>query len=509
MNGHRYAAGIYSIAIVLSTACVGAQPPSSDSVAARPNIVYILCDDLGYGDVQSLNPTRGKIATPHIDRLAAEGMQFTDAHSGSSVCTPTRYGILTGRYAWRTRLQSGVLNGMSPPLIAADRMTVAVLLKKHGYETAIVGKWHLGLEFAKSPWTDPIKDGPVQHGFDYFYGISASLDMPPFVYIKNDRVTEIPNETKRWVRSGPAGKDFEAVNVLPDLTRKAVEYISARGASRQKNGGAATPFFLYLAFTSPHTPILPTDDWQGKSGLGAYGDFVMETDWAVGQVLASLDAFGLADNTLVIFTSDNGCSPSAGVKQLETDGHFPSGPFRGYKSDIWDGGHRIPLIARWPREIDPAGRSDALVCLTDLMATCADIVGEQLPATAAEDSVSMLPAMHLRADGVVRESVVHHSIDGRFAIRKGKWKLELCAGSGGWSAPREAVAVKQKLPDVQLYDMSSDEGEVHNVAAEHPDVVSELTALLKKAIDDGHSTPGSVQSNDVPIKIRKPARSQE
>jgi arylsulfatase A len=483
-----------------------AEAVAGDVAKLRPNIVYILCDDLGYGDVQAFNPKRGKIATPSIDRLAAEGMRFTDAHSGSSVCTPTRYGILTGRYAWRTRLQSGVLNGMSPPLIAGDRMTVAELLKGHGYATAMIGKWHLGLEFGENKWKDPIRDGPRQHGFDSFFGISASLDMPPFVYIENDRVTEIPSETKRWIRSGPAGKNFEAIDVLPELAHRAVEYLASRKSAETTNDDIARPFFLYLALTSPHTPILPTEDWRGKSGLGLYGDFVMETDWAVGEVLRALDAANLADNTLVIFTSDNGCSPAAGVTKLEGAGHFPSGPFRGYKADIWDGGHRIPFIARWPDRIPPASQSDALICLTDFMATCANILGVELPASAAEDSVSMLPALRTQFDGVARESVVHHSIDGYFAIRKGKWKLAMCRGSGGWSAPREPAALRQHLPDVQLYDMTRDESEQRNVAVGHRDVVSELTSLLKKTVDDGRSTPGPIQSNDARIHIRKQAK---
>ena len=480
-----------------------ADTPPSNSRSPRPNIVYILCDDLGYGDIHAFNPSRGKISTPNIDRLAAEGMSFSDAHSGSSVCTPSRYGILTGRYAWRTRLQSGVLQGMSPPLIQRNQLTVGTLLKNHGYTTAVIGKWHLGLQFGEHHWTDPIEDGPLQHGFDFYFGISASLDMPPFVYLENERVTETPTVEKKWVRTGPAAKDFEAINVLPDLTHKAVDYIVAHAAEAKREGAAAKPFFLYLAFTAPHTPILPTPEWQGKSGLGPYGDFVMETDWATGEVLSAIDRSGLSDNTLVIFTSDNGCSPAADVKKLEAEGHFPSAEFRGYKSDIWDGGHRIPFIARWPGKVKPASHTSALTCLTDLIATCADILGDKLPENAAEDSVSLLPILTSQTNQVVREAVVHHSIEGLFAIRKGKWKLELCAGSGGWSAPHDADSVKQGLPSVQLYDMSTDAGEQHNVASIHPDVVKDLTALLQKYIEEGRSTTGLRQTNDERIQVRK------
>ena len=350
--------------------------------------------------------------------------------------------------------------------------------------------------FGDDQWTDPLKDGPLEHGFDYYFGISASLDMPPFVYIENDRVTEVPSVEKKWVRSGPAAKDFEAVDVLPKLTEKAKDYIAKHAGDAKQTGAEAKPFFLYLAFTSPHTPIVPTPEWQGKSGLGPYGDFVMETDWATGEVLKAIDEAGLKDDTLVVFASDNGCSPAAKVADLEAQGHYPSAQFRGYKADIWDGGHRIPFIVRWPGKVKAGSSADTVICLTDFMATCAELVGETLPANAAEDSVSMLPILLSQTGGQTHEAIVHHSINGNFAIRKGNWKLELCAGSGGWGAPREAEAIKEKLPPEQLYDMSSDEGEQHNVAAEHPEVVKELTALLQKYIDDGRSTEGARQKND-------------
>lgn len=465
----------------------------------QPNIVYILCDDLGYGDVHALNPARGKIPTPNIDRLIASGMAFTDCHSGSSVCTPTRYGILTGRYAWRTRLQKGVLSGMDQPLIAPDRMTVASLLKRHGYATACLGKWHLGLRFGKDKWTDAIVDGPVQHGFDSFYGISASLDMPPFAYIDNARFTQPPTQIKTFKRTGPAAKDFEAVNVVPDLVNKASDYIDSHATAAK----AGSPFFLYVAFTSPHTPLVPTPEFAGKSPLGPYGDFVMETDWAAGRVIDAIDKAGLADNTLIMFASDNGCAPYIGVHELEAKGHYPSADFRGYKSDIWDGGHRIPFVARWPGRIKPGSHSDQLVCLTDLLATSAELLGETLPPNAAEDSVSILPALLGRDTAPLREAVVHHSIDGMFAIRQGNWKLELCAGSGGWEAPKEAAALNQGLPPIQLYDMTQDVGEQRNVEADHPAEVERLTKLLEKYVADGRSTPGPVQKNDARINIWK------
>ncbi|MCE9546887.1 MAG: arylsulfatase [Planctomycetia bacterium] len=499
-NEYRQLGAVVLTCVALWLAC---STPSfaADAAPRLPNVVYVLCDDLGYGDVQALNPQRGKIATPNIDRLVSQGMSFTEAHSGSSVCTPTRYGILTGRYAWRTRLQQGVLFGLSPPLIDPSRLTVAQLLKPYGYHTACIGKWHLGMTFAGggkkiSDLAKPIQDGPITRGFDYYFGITASLDMPPFAYIENDHFTELPSVQKHIVRTGLAAPGFEAVDVLPTITKKAVEYIDARGADHR-------PFFLYLPLSSPHAPIVPTKAWQGKSGLNVYGDFVMQTDAALGEVLASLDKHGLADDTLVIFTSDNGCSPVANVAELEKKGHFPSESRRGYKADIFDGGHRIPFIARWPQHIKPGTKTDQLICLTDLMATCAELVGARLPENSAEDSVSLLPVLLDKADGPRRDAAVHHSINGSFAIRQGKWKLELCNDSGGWSAPLPGSRPAPGTPPAQLYDMSKDIGERANEYQQHPEVAARLTDLLQKFIADGRSTPGSPQKNDVNVKMWK------
>jgi len=490
-----------------------------------PNIVYILCDDLGYGDVRCLNPN-GKIPTPNMDRLAASGMVFTDPHSSSSVCSPTRYGILTGRYNWRSRLKSGVLGGMSPRLIEPGRLTVPAFLKQHGYHTACIGKWHLGMDWTLKPdaekfkdniekgtdgwrvdFTRPIRNGPNSLGFDYFYGISASLDMVPYTFIENDRVTTLPTLDRAFpmmlgrsggmTRNGPAAADFEAMNVLPALTRKAVDYISQRA----HNAKAGKPFFLYLPLNAPHTPIAPTPEWQGKSGLNPYGDFVMEVDWAVGQVLSALDQNVVAENTLVILTSDNGCSPEAKFDELTAKGHNPSYHFRGTKADIFDGGHRIPFIVRWPGHVKAGTTSEQLICLTDLFATCADILGAKLPDNAAEDSVSFFPALEGRDKGPLREAVVHHSVNGSFAIRQKNWKLELCPDSGGWSAPRPGSKAAGDLPAVQLYDLANDIGEQKNVQAQHPELVERLTKLLEKYVADGRSTPGTAQSNTSPVAI--------
>jgi arylsulfatase A len=520
-----------SAGLWLASAAVLCLPPPAHAATpkpALPNIVFILCDDLGYGDVKCNNP-QGRISTPNVDRLAAQGMRFTDAHTTSSVCTPTRYSLMTGRYNWRSRLQTGVLGGLSPRLIEPGRLTVPALLGPHGYHSAAIGKWHLGMDWDRLPgrpapatnnietpaqhwsvdFTKPIAGGPRSLGFDHYFGISASLDMVPYTFIEDDRVAIVPTvdrsfpmfhgRTNRFTRRGPATPEFEAEQVLPALARKAVEFIT----NHAELARFGQPLFLYLPLNSPHTPIAPTAEWRGKSGLNAYADYVMETDWAVGQVLEALDQASLATNTLVIFTSDNGCSPEADISTLRELGHEVNGPLRGHKADIWDGGHRVPFIARWPGRVKAATTCDHLVSTMDLMATYADLLGEKLPVNAGEDSISFLPALLGRADSPARETLVHHSINGRFAIRQGNWKLALCPGSGGWSAPPDPAALKQKLPPVQLYNMTSDLAEATNLQSSHPEVVARLTRLLEKHVADGRSTPGRSQTNAVRVDIWK------
>ena len=469
--------------------------------ADQPNIVFILADDMGYGDVQCLNPDRGKIATPSMDRLAQQGMIFTDAHTTSSVCTPTRYAILTGRYNWRTRLQKSVLSGFDKPLIDESRLTVAGLLKQNGYNTAAVGKWHLGLDLPKTDdkpikrnnpsnidWDQPVKNGPVDRGFDYYFGISASLDMPPYIYIENDHFVGKATATKAFNREGPAEPEFEAIDVLPKIGKKAVEFISKQDAS--------TPFFAYIPLASPHTPILPSKQWQGKSGLGKYGDFVMQTDAVVSEILEAIDKAGFAENTLVIMTSDNGCSNAAGIDQLQAKGHFPSAHLRGSKSDLWDGGHRVPFIVRWPGVVKPGSTCDELICQVDLMATAAGIIGGKIPDGAGEDSVSFLPALTGNPIRSTRVGLIHHSFSGHFAYRLGKWKLLLAKGSGGWTSPREGQ-VPEGSPIGQLYDMESDPGETNNLFESKPEIVEKLLAQLESDVQRGRSTEGPAASNDV------------
>ncbi|QNN23112.1 arylsulfatase [Planctomycetales bacterium ZRK34] len=508
------------IVMMMANLVACAAQKSVDEAANRPNIIYILADDMGYGDVQALNP-EGKIKTPHLDRLTREGMAFTDVHSSSAVCTPTRYGVLTGRYNWRTRLQRGVLGGFSKPLIDRDRLTVAELLKQQGYATAMVGKWHLGVawpmkgggvsddagDFSRGydramdiDYKAPIVDGPLEHGFDYYFGIAASLDMPPYLYIRNRMATEVPTkQAPLWgKRNGPVGDHFKFEDVLPRFTEEAVAFID-RSAKAAKAG---KPFFLYMPLNSPHTPITPSEKWKGKSGISDYADFVMETDDSVGQLMAALDKAGIAENTLIIFTSDNGCSPAANFGELAKHGHDPSYVFRGNKADIYEGGHRIPFIVRWPAQVKAGSTSDQTLCLTDFMATAADITGAKLPGNAGEDSVSILSAMKGQADQPLREATVHHSINGSFSIRQGPWKLELCPGSGGWSNPRPGKATKG-MPPVQLYNLDADIAETQNLQAEHPEIVKRLTGLLTQYVESGRSTPGPVSSNDVEVDMFK------
>lgn len=466
----------------------------SCEVAKKPNIVYIICDDLGYGDVQYLNPQRGKILTPNIDKLATEGMTFTDAHSGSSVCTPTRYGVLTGRYAWRSHLQNGVLGGGAEfePLIAENQVTVPKLLKEAGYNTAIIGKWHLGFKFiddkgndlelyegkkaTAAPIGSTVPNGPISRGFDSYLGFHHSASME--TVIENDKVID----------------HMPTIKMLQLLADNASSYISKRANDEE-------PFFLYLALNSPHSPVVPSEKWQGKSGIGEYGDFVMETDDVVGQVMRAIEKSGIADNTLIFFTSDNGCSyPVAKGGKLESQyGHYPSAQYRGAKSDIWEGGHRVPFIVRWDGKIEANSVNRELICHTNLMATCAEIAGLEVPKNSGEDSFSILPLLKDETAKSKYEVVVHHSIKGKFSIRKGKWKLEFCPGSGGWSGPTDFGATKKGLPEIQLYNLEIDEAEENNVYEKNPKIVEELTAELQEIVNRGRSTDGEKLNNDVPV----------
>jgi arylsulfatase A-like enzyme len=484
----------------------------------RPNVIVVLADDMGYGDVSACNP-QSKIPTPHIDRLAREGMLFTDAHSASGVCTPTRYSLLTGRYHWRTRLQSGVLGGFSRPLIAEGRLTLGDLFQQAGYHTACFGKWHLGMnwplkdgavaddggDFSRPfadvslvDYTAPIQDGPVDRGFDHYYGISASLDMFPYVWIDDRLPTEVASETKAFHRPGPAGKDFEAIDVQPGITRHTIQYIAERAADAR----AGKPFFAYVPLAAPHTPIVPTADFQGTSGINPYADFVRQVDADLGRLLDALEEHDLAENTLVVFTTDNGCSPAAKIDQLLAAGHHPSYIYRGHKADLYEGGHRVPFLARWPGTVPAGAVSNQLIGQFDFLATFADLLKVALPPDAGEDSVSFLAALRGKEERPIRTSLISQSINGSFAIRDGQWKLAFCPGSGGWSFPRPGRDTSG-LPALQLYDLASDPGEQTNLVEKHPERVAAMTAAMERAIARGRTTPGPEQENDVPVQLLK------
>ncbi|WP_430817486.1 sulfatase family protein [Carboxylicivirga sp. RSCT41] len=461
----------------------------------HPNIIYILADDMGYGDVKALNEASG-IPTPHLDKMIANGLCFTDAHSNSAVCTPTRYGTLTGRYCFRSRLKSGVLVGHEPALIEDSVTTVAQLLKRASYQTACIGKWHLGLNWVRKDTALPlfhggnlwdifntdnvdyarrVNGGPCDLGFDYSFIIPASLDIAPYVYLENDKATapvsrQVPfykDESARgiWYRRGDVAEDFDHTTVLQTITEKAVHYIEKSDDHQ--------PFFLYFPLTSPHTPWFPAEEFKGRSEAGVYGDFVCMTDAVIGQIMKALELKGIADNTLLIFTSDNGSHwLPADIEQFD---HKANATFSGMKSDVWEGGHRVPFIIHWPDQIASPRKSDALISSTDFLATCAQLTDQAIPKTAC-DSYSFLAGITgEKHTEDVRQTMVHHSVNGTFAIREGHWKLIDAKGSGGWSLPEDKC---DACPPQQLYNMLTDAEEKKNLYHDKPEVVSRLNKLL-------------------------------
>ncbi len=468
----------------------------SDAARRNPNIVFIMADDMGYGDPGCYGAT--KIPTPNMDRMASEGMRFTDAHSASAVCTPSRYGVMTGRYAWRTRLQTGVLWGYSEPLIEPGRMTVADMLRESGYATGAFGKWHLGLGWQRTAdieierdedgsnidHTVPLSDCPTTHGFDYYWGIAASLDMPPYCFIENDHTVGIPSLAKApyeaQQRKGmmvPGWRD-DIVDVVH--AQKACEFID-----RCQDEDPDRPFFVYLPTSAPHRPCVPPDFMEGASEAGLRGDMVALYDWVVGQVIETLDRHGIADDTLLIVTSDNGAR--ATCFDGNDYGHKSCGDLRGQKADIWEGGHREPYLARWPGQVAAGSVCDETIGLMDLMGTCAEIVGADLPTDAAEDSYSILPALlgEERREPI-REATVHHSINGTFSLRQGPWKLVRGLGSGGFTKP-QTIAPEPGGPEGQLYNIDRDPAEAVNLWQDEPAIVERLSALIDRYVNEGRS----------------------
>ena len=488
----RAAAGLL-LALAVLAAIMPMRAAAQDKDAARaPNIVIVLADDLGYGDVGYLN-SQSQIPTPNLDTLAGQGMAFLDAHSPSAICTPTRYGLLTGRYAWRTRLTRGVLDGYDGPLIAPNRETLGSFLGATGYRTAVIGKWHLGLGFAKNAlgefdFEEPIDDGPHTHGFHESYIIPASLDFPPYVYIRDGEITGFPlgqqsgMEFPRYMRAGELASDFDPADVLDELIRQATGFI-------QRQASDGSPFLLYLPLTAPHKPVWPAQRFEGTTELGPYGDFIVQVDAAVGDVMSALDQAGVDDNTLLIVTSDNGSFMSrldglddrdhtddSTIQAYRAGNHTANHVYRGTKADIWEGGHRVPFFARWPGQIEPGSTREEVISLTDVFATVAEIVGKELPNNAAEDSFSLLPLLRGNPWARPRAAVTHHSIQGMFAIRDGRWKLVAGNGSGGREDP---IGQPFERP-YQLFDIASDPSEQSNVYDQHPAVAQRLERELER-----------------------------
>jgi arylsulfatase A len=492
---------IAGASIVTISLCSCQQP---ESKLQQPNIVYILADDLGYGDISGLNK-ESKIKTPAIDRLIAEGITFTDAHSGSSVCTPTRYGILTGQYCWRSRMKSGVLLGYSPSLIEAETPTVPTFLKEKGYSTACIGKWHLGIdwklndgtylhgeknvnftqeligfrEFDKIDFTQPAKGGPLGAGFDYSYVLPASLDFDPYCYLENNKVIEAPTAytegnqlntgaTGAFWRAGQLSPSFIFEGVLPTFADKAVEYIKNR--KNQKN-----PFYLYFPMNAPHTPWVPQAKFRSTSGAGEYGDYVQEVDSYVQQVLSALEENGFRNNTLVIFASDNGAYWKPDF--IEKFSHRSNYSFRGMKSDAWEGGHHIPFIVRWPGQVKAGSRCDETICLTDFFDTVRELNGITDKQSRPVDSYSILPLLLKKKTSVNRPPVIHHSGSGKFAIRDKEWKFIEGLGSGGFSEPKNPQPGPGD-PAGQLYNLKNDPKEKENLWFKLPEQVEIMQQKL-------------------------------
>jgi arylsulfatase A len=508
---NNFKIGILLFFAIIHTNCREKENRSSIKL---PNIIIILADDYGVGNIQKHYPDN-KIPSPYLDKLVSEGMSFTDAHSSSAVCTPTRYGLLTGRYTWRTPLQEWVLGCYEPPLINPDRITLPEMLRAHNYSTACIGKWHLGWEWPGNQpnkrmeeknvldnyewdYSKPLRGGPIDHGFDYYFGEDV-INQPPYTYIENDRVVNLPTAQYKYdptegvamprnFDASPMAPDWQFNKVLPGNTNRCVEYIHSQSKSDN-------PFFLYFAMSSPHTPVVPTDKFAGKSGIAEIADFLMETDWSVGQILMAVEEAGISENTIIIFTADNGHPPTQWDKLIE-HGHFPSGIFRGRKGTIWEGGHRVPFIVKWKSKIEAGSVSTQLLCLTDIYSTIYELVsGELPPFDSAEDSFSFLKTLFHNKESSLRDNIVNHSVNGEFAYRSGHWKIV-------YLMPEKTLELSRGKPvKIELYNLEKDISEITDVSEQYPEIVDRLTKELQTIVDRGTSRKGSVQHNDVLIKI--------
>lgn len=533
-RGFLKALGVGAVAASGVRTLRAAAAPRNGKPGGKPNVVFILADDMGYGDVESFGGERCQIDTPHLDRLGAEGMRFTDAHANASVCVPSRMAVMTGRYPWRFgRPEPGGPWGFLGTRLPTGQFTLGTMLRQAGYRTGYVGKWHLGTRMQTTDgktqgidnvdYTKPLKIGPPQYGFDDSFILPGSLDMYPYAFVRNNEWVGRVTAQKGWSafnRVGPAAEDFEDTKVLDTFATEAERFIKSNAAAAK----AGKPLFLYVALTAPHTPLSPSAAFENKSRIGLYGDFVMETDHCIGRVMAALQKCGLDENTLVIATSDHGPAPYAGRKReatfdqlraLEKEGHYSSGPYRGYKFSVYEGAFRVPYVVRWPGVVKPAAQCDRLVALGDLMATLAEVAGQKLKTNQAPDSISILPLLRDPNAKAPRTSMLFQAVRAT-AVRAGDWKLALCPGSGcegkwgntpkredAWKKAIETFGRKvgkreelEQAPFVQLFDLSKDPGETTNLAAKRPKKVTELIQLFRKQIADGRSTPGPRLAND-------------
>lgn len=495
------------------TGLVGSLSCGSPSAQALPNVVILYADDLGYGDLGCYNQS-SKIPTLHIDRLASQGIRFSDGHSSSGICTPSRYALLTGRHHWRKF--HGIVGPLGGSVFSTERLTLPEMLKEKGYNTACIGKWHLGWDWdaIRKPgarptqsnekkvwgptafdWSLAIPDGPLAHGFDSYFGDTV-INFPPYAWIENDHLVKAPDtlmDTSKWktikegrweCRPGPMVSDWNPYDVMPTLTKRGVDYLRSRKDQE-------APFFLYFAFPGPHAPIIPNDRFDGTSQAGPYGDFVVEIDDAIGQLLQALEESGNAEDTIVLFTADNGPEKYAYARDEKFD-HWSAKPLRGLKRDIYEGGHRVPLMIRWPGIVKPGRVSSALVSQIDIMATLANVTGYSLPNQQAEDSHNLVPLLKGDTD-TARETHIHNTRQNSYAIRHGDWLL--VDDRHGYMSGRNATwEAKHNYPEDdseahELYQLSSDPGQRHNLATKHPERVQQMIALIEKIQEQGHSAP--------------------
>ncbi len=471
-----------------------------------PNIVIIYADDMGYGDLNCQNPN-SKIPTPNLDKLASEGMRFTDAHSSSGICSPSRFALLTGTYHWRR--QHGIVGAFGKPFFKDSDITLPQVLKTNGYTTACIGKWHLGWdwEFKNAPsgkvmqwgkmrevylpndidWSKPVGGGPLARGFDYYFG-DGTINFPPYAWVENDQFIEVPTEamnldkigfeTKEghWeFRPGPKVKDWNPYDVLPTLTKKTVEWINKQNQEQ--------PYFLYFALPSPHAPIIPNDEFDGKSQAGGYGDFMVQTDWVVGQVLKALKQGGMEDNTIVIFSADNGPEAYA-WERAEKYGHFSMGNFRGLKRDVWEGGHHVPFMVKWPGQVKANSISNEVISQVDIMGTLASITGIELPENAAPDSYDITPIIRGTAyESPLREATIHNTYESIWGIRKGDW-LYINDSTGGHrklpASFKELTGYTHFDTKGLLFNMIEDGEQRINLYDKYPKKIEELDKLLQE-----------------------------